>query len=970
MGQEFNLGTQSPFSLSTFLKSPGGEKSPSTRVPSRGFAVPSSSPVGPPTGEQPSKEKEHNVPVGGFNVEDILDFDNEPRSAKRSRNGNHVAQSMRSSRIPSTHIKRDPLMPEIVDGLVAGMAYPTSLQEDADTILRTESILGKLASLTATVSHDEIDQRLCQTVEDLLEVWSRDAPTESLPASIGPLNRSGFSKASYVAALLLRIHHPSSAGPSGFSQKLTSRALAALSLKATPIPRALLDWLDRYHNPFPEDLLDVQRAKPSPAAHDRFWDTVYQLLLRGQLTGVMELLTKANWSHAYTALDDGYDAPGYTGSQLSAVQHVMRQCVDLLRSCPGVTDDDWTITGPDWTLFRSRAQRALDDLEEFAESTNASRANEHANIFSADTGSFVASSRRAESRVPWTIYENLKAIYGELLGSKAEILLSAQDWLEASIYISVWWDGEDEAPLAIGRRGFAGRQRERLVDIDPVEAYQRKLLDSFAAVTDDPEEAVLGVNTVDPVQVALGAVFEGEVESVLKILARWSPLVASAVADVAAAGGWSPLDRARPDTVMDGLSQEDLMVLSHGQLNQKKAFDRDAILTHLSELLAKEERLDSSGRQNHREGWELAVSVLSRLDSATTAQAKISELFEGLEFTTADQVDKALSVCKDLGLEKQSRSISVQYADMLASTTHSYGEALLFYAKAHSGDKLQQTLDMLLNQSLVRSAAYPAHQDLDPKLADLLTKQAGILNELYHRDRTAARLLSDKSSGYATLRRFYELRDECDEKSAYEREVSGFKSGIKPAARKKEMVKGLVALIESAGESIQGGLYDANAGGVVPVDALLPLLAEALPLLQDSPHLFSKAQLVSILRAIEDLQSVSSRIFEKTNLVFEAAMSELYTGKAIEPQDLAKSLRMGQSNPDLAASSYGMVNSRGSIESERLANSDNVELGGRAWDWRRALSMTLGKTGNGADILRILRIAVAQCFGRGWAEGR
>ena len=77
-------------------------------------------------------------------------------------------------------------------------------------------------------------------------------------------------------------------------------------------------------------------------------------------------------------------------------------------------------------------------------------------------------------------------------------------------------------------------------------------------------------------------------------------------------------------------------------------------------------------------------------------------------------------------------------------------------------------------------------------------------------------------TGYATLRRYYDLRDE---------EVNlkeGEKPTLRPIARKKAAADCLIAVINSAADNIHGGLYDESRGSVVQVDGLLALLGEAL----------------------------------------------------------------------------------------------------------------------------------------------
>ncbi|KAF4548715.1 Nucleoporin NUP85-like protein [Elsinoe fawcettii] len=993
LGSSFGAGNgfnaKSTFSFSQFLKSPStNAPGASNRLPSNGFNVPSSSPPRRPENDLTNEAAQILAGFGGGvrdanlavnSVEDMLDFGASPRGAKRSRNGDVMTQSMRSSRAFGRVLDRDSTMPSIASGLAASVPEPGSIEENDDLILSTEDILERLDAAAKSKSNEELDLSLQRSVGQLQQEWSKHKSHDSKSAGIGPVDKSAFSRAAYVASLLFQLHHPTTLDSS--PNQARAGAFGALVRAPTSVswPLALLSWLNKNHNPFPEDLGEVQNARPTPCAHERFWDTIFQTLLRGNLSVVVKLLSTTNWGHADSALEDGYEEPGYTGSQLEAVQHVVAQCVTLLDTCPALTDDDWEVTGTSWALFRNRARRALDDLEEYAESENADRDYGVSNIFSASK-SFAAGSRRAESRVPWTIYEQLKAIYGQLLGYKEEILLSAQDWLEAVIYLAVWWDGDDEQNLGASRRGTGRVQRERLVDMEPGLAYRRRLLGAFAAVTDEPEDAVLGVNTTDPVQVALGAVFEGEVESVLKIVSKMSPLVAASIVDIASVGGWLPDSRPRTGDVMDGFDAEDLMVLSHGNLTKgSTALDRDSILTTFSSLLAKKQTLHSPTQDI--EGWTLSVRVLSRLDSATKAQDEITRLFNTLPLDSASQVDKALSVCASLGLDAQVRAISARYAAKLSKEGQSYGEALLYYARAHDAKELQATLDVLLATSLVGSAAWPARGEMDAKLEELVGDQVRIVGRLAGVDREAGRLLASGLSGYASLRRFYELRDEeveddGDEEMADAEDASVLvakkKSGLRPKERRKEMVRSIVALVDSAATSIRGGLYDAEARGVVQVDALLALLGEALGLLHQPQTTFSKRQLMTLLRAIEDLQTISSRIYDQAESLFQACMGAYSGAISSSQQDLAKSIQLQKSTSNLSTSTYGMVNSRGSIESEKTGSKEgpSEDKIKRAWDWRRGVAMSVGTKAKGADVLRILRVGIAKEVGRGWAEGR
>ena len=96
------------------------------------------------------------------------------------------------------------------------------------------------------------------------------------------------------------------------------------------------------------------------------------------------------------------------------------------------------------------------------------------------------------------------------------------------------------------------------------------------------------------------------------------------------------------------------------------------------------------------------------------------------------------------------------------------------------------------------------------------------LGRVAFHDQEAARMLHLYLTGYATLRKFYDLRDEeynCEE---------GEKPRLRPLARKRAAAATLIALIANASDSIYGGLYDVSRDSVMHVDGLLALLGEAV----------------------------------------------------------------------------------------------------------------------------------------------
>ncbi|KAK8194416.1 hypothetical protein M8818_007607 [Zalaria obscura] len=592
-----------------------------------------------------------------------------PRGFKRSRRGDVMDRSFRSS-TNSVLEKRTSAYTGIAKSIAAGIRGP-ALEEPDELVLKSEQLLADLHQHITRGQHMALEDHVADTVSQIAGLWERSAQKETMPGSIGPkATKSNITKANYLASLLLQLHHPRSIQSGAVQrQSLTghSKKFSSLATRpaTTPVPKALLDWINTYHNPFPEDVEEVLECDPAPSAHERFWDVIYATIVRGKLDTAIELFESAGFDYAESAIEDGYDEPGYRGRQLASVQHVVSQCVQLLRSCPAVTDNDWDTRNTDWALFRNRVRNTLYDLEAYAEGDSADRngANGDSNVFQRSTNlSMSTASRRAESKVPWTVYENLRAVYGQLQGQREEIMLCCQDWLEASIFMTAWWNGDDEeAPggsLAASRHSLARAQHTRHVDVSPLTAYRKKLLKAFASVTDQPEDTVFGVNTVDPVQVGLALVCEGNVEGLLEILRKWSAPIGAAVVEIASAGGWLPQARPRSAGIMEGLDQDDLMVLSHGQEQQQGDVRMDDILIGYAELLLGRDEFRSQDGRTVREGWELACRVLSRLDSLDTAQRKLRELLERVELDSAERVDRVLDVCNELGLPGQAQTVS------------------------------------------------------------------------------------------------------------------------------------------------------------------------------------------------------------------------------------------------------------------------------------------------------------------------
>jgi hypothetical protein len=585
-----------------------------------------------------------------------------PRGLKRSRDGTIRSQGE---------------MGAIAAGIV-GRSKPAQLTEDDEIIISIERFTASLNDAARTQNNLTIDG-LTDRCAALSELLARQSDARTKPGTLGPASDDAFTKANYLASLLLQLYFPHAVTSSRTQAQTGRKRDASRAERGVPIPEALLRWLNTYHLPFPDDYDSVHLFRPSPSAHESFWDLIFASAMRGKLDRVIRLLRDAGWENAYTAADDGSVEDGYTGSQLQATEEVTSYAADVIESCPAVQYSDWEVTNASWTAFRQRIKLALDKLTSFAES-DMDQSRSERNMFEQSAGESVMSlstaSRRAESRVPWTIYENISLLYKLLLGSIDDVLLTSQDWLEATLYLTIWWDGSDDAAhdqgLSKSMQHRHTAQKPREVDVSPLPAYRSRLADAFTKVTADPSENVFAVNTMEIVEVGLACILEESVGSVISILRTLSMPIATSIVELASIGGWLPLarPRSRGQLLGQGFSEEDLLVLSHGPRKQgPQDIDRDQLFGEYADLLARKTKVCILSHKTtntclhfpqiyNKEGWELAVAVLSRQDDSAGSTKQMKALLDQVPLSDDQSVDKVLAVCDDFGLDTQRADIA------------------------------------------------------------------------------------------------------------------------------------------------------------------------------------------------------------------------------------------------------------------------------------------------------------------------
>ena len=275
---------------------------------------------------------------------------------------------------------------------------------------------------------------------------------------------------------------------------------------------------------------------------------------------------------------------------------------------------------------------------------------------------------------------------------------------------------------------------------------------------------------------------------------------------------------------------------------------------------------------------------------------------------------------------------------------------------------------MLVAHCLVKSMAYPPLDELDESLSSLITSPKQALTKLANTDSEAASLLSNHLSGYATIRKYYDLRDE---------EVllkNGQKPAHRPMARKRAAANSLMVIIASAASSIRGGLYDPEIETVVPVDVLLPLLGEALIFVNQPKRTLTLRHLYDLLAAVEDLDTAPSMIRAQCEEVLNTTLLSAHDANS-SPQipNPHNFLTKSTSNVTTASSQYSLIGSAdfGSADGQSAEGSTVLVKGGhvddskRSWDWRKGFP----QGAKSDDIIAVLRVGVAREIGRAFAEG-
>lgn len=503
---------------------------------------------------------------------------------------------------------------------------PARLTEAPALVLATEDLVCRLydEGVGAEDDAEKMDNSLANIACRLVELWDNYAEVLPPPegedfVTIGPGSQAEpFANAAYVANLMLRMHH-------------TRFDAESQAEKYTPLPEVLLDWLRASHNMYPDLVREVSRHKPSPACHAHYWQVLRSALLRGDVESALQLLKSAGWEHARQGpLGDA----AYTGAALDSTRQFVGYTCDMLEKCPGIKDD-WDIWNSSWTMFRMEAKASLDRLAIFTEG----RQVQPGGFAPPAAQSLSAMSRQASSKIPWSVYENLQVVYGIVLGEERSILDTAQDWCEATVGLFAWGDDGQRRKARVSLGASALR-------LSGVGDYFERLAAAFHQVLGSD----MGPNILSPVEVAVACAFEGDVNAVIGCLRVWSLPVATSVAEIASLGKWLPLTPTTEPLPTDTLTMDDLNMLGV----QPPSIDDVEGIKDTTMVLYARELAGVEHMSERRDGWEIAIQVLGRMDQPQKSEETVGELLRDLLKTldedSSQTVDKMWRILNDLGM--------------------------------------------------------------------------------------------------------------------------------------------------------------------------------------------------------------------------------------------------------------------------------------------------------------------------------
>ncbi|CUS15115.1 unnamed protein product [Tuber aestivum] len=859
---------------------------------------------------------------------------------------------------------------------------PGMVREPGSMIIQTEEIMMELQNLLSPTAPLDYDSELDE--EDMIMDADRNAPlppskreeyltraarlfldtlASNLPKGQA---RSRLHKAYYLASLLLPLHH--------------SRANAVETLRR---------WLYTHKQaPTRKELTALKNFYPNAIYSFSYWEILQQLIMRGEVQEAMDLLRCTDWdmlnesnsSVPKPKIGDTEEPTWdrrYSNEEIESIKNATASAIKLLSTCPGLARSSYApssvgffpATGTshgskgDWRIWQGKVFAAAEDVRAGGEGDGETTFDEtddsyYESFHPRNGGSYgfeigTGKTKEKKTPVPGEVSRGLRAIYDVMRGDREAILSHTEKWEDAVLATMMWGvtDGFGDPDSSIGDDSEEEDEEEEdgIYDDGAGKALNRrrreKDLVRLSKVTESLVGSEMPLDATNELELAVGACLVWDTNVVVQVMPKFSLLVASALIEMCGHAGSIQRGKIGIEEnargMMDGFDEDELAVFGMGRGFDAEVEKADGVVKEYGTGLFGVDWVDEKAQV---EGWEVAVGVLHRVGGGREMSGK---LLTQLELTSKERVEKLLTYCGENNLEDEASEIAAvsvssniatpersngrkqSFAERLSGTT-SYGDSLHFFALANDRFSLHNILTKLTTSSLLHSTPSPAPPSLDPVLSDLLKTPTSITSPI----------LRFELSGYATLRNFYESRDSGDHSRA---------------------VKALVAVLKSAGEKLDGGVYDADWDSAVEEWMIAVLLGELMPYINPRKRYLGMRQAMEVLKVITNFECVRGDVWRRAEEFLERVLAHKDSGgsgNACEANGMTESGYIAGS----MVSSWESV--RDGIDSGLVSADATAGTARRAWDWRE------GAEGwKAADIIRVVRLGIAKIVADAWLLG-
>jgi len=539
---------------------------------------------------------------------------------------------------------------------------PGIVQEPSSMIIQTEEIMMELQNLLSPAALLDYDSELDE--EDMIMDVDRNAPlppfkkeeyltrasrlfldtlASNLPKGQA---KSRLHKAYYLASLLLPLHH--------------SRANVVETLRR---------WLYTHKQaPTRKELTALKTFYPNAVYNHSYWKVLLRLILRGEVQEAIDLLRCADWdmlnennnSVPKPKIGDTQEPTWdrrYSKEEIESIKNATTSAIKLLSSCPGLARSSYApssvgffpATGNshgskgDWRIWQGKVFATAEDLRVGGEGDGETTFDEtddsyYESFHPRNGGSYgfgisMGKPKERKTPVPGEVSRGLRAIYDVMRGDREAILAHTEKWEDAALALMMWGvtDNSDDPDLSTGDDSEEeDGDEDGVYDDDTGKALNRrrreKDLIRLSKVTEHLVESDTPLDPTNELELAAGACLVWDPNVVVRVMPKFSLLVASALVEICGVAGSIQRGKigseAKKRGMMGGFDEDELAVFGTTRGSGAEAEKADGVVKEYAAGLFGVEWVDKKAQV---EGWEVAVGVFHRVRGGREMSGKVGD---------------------------------------------------------------------------------------------------------------------------------------------------------------------------------------------------------------------------------------------------------------------------------------------------------------------------------------------------------